>query len=80
MAEYTRVICRDWEGMALDRVLVGEGRRVFYVAISTGIDVISTDNGVGFPKDTVFAYRDGVAGRKLKEAEWGELLPLREER
>jgi hypothetical protein len=71
-----RVICRDWQGNALDRSIVGIGERVFYVSFSRNRDVISTDElAVGVPKGTVFVFEEGVAGRRLTSTEWLALKP-----
>jgi len=67
----TRVIARDWEGVALDRIAVGADKRVIYIASPE-----AASQPVGFPKEDVYAYRDGMAGRKLSESEWGRLTLL----
>lgn len=78
---YKRVICRELGDLALERVAVDEGKRVFYITWPTNEMVISTGCGpIGFPKNCVFEYVDGVAGRKLNEEEWATLKPLEAEK
>lgn len=70
-----RVLCKDWEGLALDRLAVGAAKRVIYVRdlhISNGL----AREPVGFPKKDVFAYRSDLAGRRLSDTEWAKLRPL----
>jgi hypothetical protein len=72
-----RVICRDWVGMALDRIAVGAGERVIYISNSAdGTEISTGTEPVGFPKEDVFEYADGMAGRHLKPTEWAKLKPL----
>lgn len=69
-----RVICRDWQGFALDRVAVGAGKRVIYVRNSNNDTRFSTGcEPVGFPREDVFSFVDGVSGLKLAEKEWARL-------
>jgi len=78
---YKRVICRELGDMALERVAVDEGRRVFYITWpQTGDGIPAGIGPIGFPKDCVFEYVDGIAGRKLNEAEWATLKPLEADR
>jgi len=73
-----RVICRQLGDVAIERVVVGEAKRVFYIDWPANVGAISTDVGpIGFPKDCVFEYVDGVAGKKLSQEEWAKLKPLR---
>jgi hypothetical protein len=72
-----RVICRALGDIALDRVVVGEAKRVFYIACASDESGISTCVGpIGFPKACVFEYVDGVARKKLTEEEWATLKLL----
>jgi hypothetical protein len=65
-----RVICRDWEGKALDRLAVGAGKRVIYVSQTP------EQEPVGFPKEDVFRFQSELANRRLSEPEWSKLTPL----
>ena len=67
----TRVIARDWQGVALDLIAKGVGSRVIYLG-----EREAKTEPVGFPKEDVFAYQEGVAGRKLSDREWDKLRPL----
>ena len=72
-----RVICRQLGDIALERVVVGEAKRVFYIDWPSSVGGNPTGIGpIGFPKDCVFEYLDGVAGKKLSDAEWAKLKPL----
>jgi len=56
--EEMRVIARAYKDKPLDRIVVGEGERVIYIAnpstvVSTGKD---GTEGVGFPKNCVFEF------------------------
>jgi hypothetical protein len=57
-----RVIARAYMDEPLDRVVVGEGKRVTYIAAHSA--PCSTGNvrsdGVGFPKNCVFKYEPGL--------------------
>lgn len=80
MTMHKRVICRQLGDMALERVVVGEAKRVFYIDFPPSVGGNPTDVGpIGFPKDCVFEYVDGVAGKKLNEDEWAKLKPLKTE-
>lgn len=69
-----RVICRDWQGVALDRIAVGAGKRVVYILDSNNRTQFSTGmEAVGFPREDVFCFVSGVSGRRLAESEWAKL-------
>jgi hypothetical protein len=66
-----RVIARDWRGMALGLIAKKVGPRVVYLTAGG----VSTEP-VGFPREDVFAYMEGLEGRRLSVAEWSKLNPF----
>lgn len=74
MFDINKVICMDWRGVALERVVVGEGERVYYVAIPTMEGKFSTVTpSIGFPKECVFQFSEGLADQRLDAEEWSKL-------
>jgi hypothetical protein len=73
-----RVIVRDWEGNALDREIVGIGKRVYYVAFSrkTATFPQGPSEAIGFPKDSVYPFCNELIGKRLSAEEWERLKPL----
>jgi hypothetical protein len=70
------VICRDRSGVALERVVISEGRSVFYVTFPEADTRFSAELWpIGFPKGDVFAWRGGVDGQEMSDAEWSTLKP-----
>ena len=71
-----RVIVRDWRDEALEREAVGCNGRVCYITFCSGHDEAPAGEPVGFPLETVFPFREGIAGRSLTDAEWSKLTPM----
>jgi hypothetical protein len=69
------VLCRDWQGIALDRLAVGAAKRVIYIRdLNTSNDLAREP--IGFPKRDVFSYCSDLAGKRLSDTEWAKLVPL----
>ena len=76
---YERVICRQVGDVAIERVAVGAAKRVFYIDWPATVGGNPSVVGpIGFPKNCVFEYVDGVAGKKLSEEQWARLKPWAE--
>jgi hypothetical protein len=64
-----RVLARAYKDQPLDRILVGENARVFYIANPSTVSSTGrcTSGGVGFPKACVFNF-DSTLFESLDEA------------
>lgn len=85
-----RVLARAYRDRPLDRVLVGENVRVFYIAHRSSLDSTGKceSGGVGFPRGTVFEFDSALydslteawaCGDRAKLAQlWAQATPLTE--